>query len=61
MATDKQINYYNSLCFTLGQEPEEDFQNLTIKEASKIINELKEMLQAQKDKFEGKDDSCYWY
>jgi len=45
MATEKQIQYYKSLCEQLGQEPEDDFENLTIKEASEAIAELKEMLE----------------
>lgn len=45
MATDRQIAYYKSLCRQLGQEPEDDFENLTIKEASEAIAELNEMLE----------------
>ena len=45
MATDRQIAYYKSLCQQLGQAPEDDFENLTIKEASEAIAELNEMLE----------------
>ena len=45
MATDRQIAYYKSLCQQLGQEPEDDFENLTTKEASEAITELNEMLE----------------
>ena len=45
MATEKQVRYYQSLCRQLGQEPEDDFENLTIKEASEAITELIEMLE----------------
>ena len=45
MATDRQVAYYKSLCQQLGQEPEDDFENLTIKEASEAITELNEILE----------------
>lgn len=45
MATDKQIAYYNSLCAKLGQEPEDDFENLNNTEASRAISEIKELLK----------------
>jgi hypothetical protein len=61
MATDEQVSYYNSLCEELGQDADEDFDNLPIYEASKIIDELKTMVQEHKNKFEGKNDNCYWY
>ena len=44
MATDRQIAYYKSLCQQLGQEPEDDFENLDTYEASQAIDELKYML-----------------
>ena len=44
MATDTQIAYYRYLCEELGQEPDDDFENLTIKEASEAITELNKML-----------------
>jgi hypothetical protein len=60
MATDKQISYYESLCNELGQEPDEEFENKNVSEASKVIVELKS-LREKMGKFEGKDDNCYWY
>lgn len=47
MATDRQIAYYKSLCQQLGQEPDDAFENLTIKEASEAITELNEMLEGK--------------
>lgn len=47
MATDRQVAYYKSLCQQLGQEPEDDFENLTDKEASEAITELLEMLEGK--------------
>ena len=47
MATDRQIAYYKSLCEQLGQEPEDDFEELTTKEASEAITELNEMLDGK--------------
>jgi len=47
MATDKQVSYYKSLCQQLGQEPDDDFENLTTKEASEAITELNEMLEGK--------------
>ena len=47
MATDRQIAYYKSLCQQLGQEPDDDFENLTTKEASEAITELNEMLEGK--------------
>ena len=44
MATDRQVAYYKSLCQQLGQEPEDDFENLDTKEASEAITELLEIL-----------------
>ena len=44
MATEKQIRYYKYLCTRLGQEPEDDFENLDTKEASEAIDELKYMI-----------------
>lgn len=45
MATEKQVKYYNNLCRQLGQEPDDDFENLSTREASEAIQELKEMLE----------------
>lgn len=45
MATDRQVAYYKSLCQQLGQEPDDDFENLTTEEASEAITELNEMLE----------------
>jgi hypothetical protein len=45
MATDRQIAYYKSLCRQLGQEPEDDFENLDTYEASQAIDELKYLLE----------------
>jgi len=61
LATEKQVSFYESLCNQLGQEPDEGFENMTVSEASKSIDELKRMMQERKDKFEGKEDDCYWY
>ena len=47
MATDRQIAYYKSLCQQLGQEPDDDFENLTDKEASEAITELVEMVSGK--------------
>ena len=47
MATDRQIAYYKSLCQQLGQAPEDDFENLTDKEASEAITELVEMVSGK--------------
>lgn len=47
MATDRQIAYYKSLCQQLGQAPEDEFENLTDKEASEAITELLEMLEGR--------------
>ena len=47
MATDRQIAYYKSLCQQLGQEPDDDFENLTVSEASEAITELNEMLEGK--------------
>jgi len=44
MATEKQVNYYKALCELLGQEPDENFENLSVAEASDAISELKGML-----------------
>lgn len=44
MATEAQVKYYKYLCEELGQQPDEDFENLTKTEASKAISELIEMV-----------------
>ena len=44
MATEKQVKYYKYLCRQLGQEPEDDFENLDTYEASQAIDELKYLL-----------------
>ena len=44
VATEKQVNYYKALCELLGQEPDENFENLSVAEASDAISELKGML-----------------
>ena len=61
MVTERQENLYKSLCEELGQEPEDDFTEKSSAEGSKIISELIAMRKEQKDKFEGKDDGCYYY
>jgi hypothetical protein len=61
LANDKQVSYYNNLCEELGQDADEDFDSLSIYEAGKVIAELKQMVQERKNKFEGKEDDCYWY
>jgi len=43
MATENQVNYYKALCELLGQEPDENFENLSVAEASDVISELKGM------------------
>ena len=45
MATEKQVRYYQSLCRQLGQEPDDDFENLDTYEASQAIDELKYILE----------------
>lgn len=45
MATDRQVAYYKSLCQQLGQEPDDDFENLTTEEARKAITEINEILE----------------
>ena len=45
MATRKQVFLYEALCEDLGQEPDDDFENLDTKEASKNIDELYEIKQ----------------
>jgi hypothetical protein len=57
MATQKQYNYYQILCNQLGQEHDENFQNLPSDVASKEINELNTILNNKKSK----EDTCYWY
>jgi len=59
MATETQVSYYNDLCEEIGQKPEDDFENESVKEAIKAIGELKRMVRSYKDKFEGKEDNCY--
>jgi len=61
MATEKQISFYYSLCNLLGQKADEEFEIMPVLEASKAIAELKVMVQKYKEKYEGKDDACYWY
>lgn len=43
MATDTQIAYYKYLCEELGQEPDDEFENLTTRDASTAIAELLEL------------------
>lgn len=38
--TSKQIKFINSLYKQIGQEPEQDIENLTSRQASKLIDEL---------------------
>lgn len=45
MATEKQVKYYKYLCRQLGQEPDDDFEDLDTEEASTAIDELKFMLE----------------
>ena len=45
MATEKQVKYYKYLCRQLGQEPDDDFEQLSTEEASVEIAELKYMLE----------------
>ena len=56
MATDKQIEYIKSLYEQLGMDSEDDVDDLSNREASDRITELRKML----DKDSGTDD-CYWY
>lgn len=54
MATEKQIGYIKFLYRQLGQEPEDGIENLSVQEASKVIEELKEMYnnyRANEDKW----------
>ena len=48
MATDRQVAYYKSLCQQLGQESDDDFENLDNTEASEAITELVEMVTERK-------------
>ncbi len=43
MATQRQVLLYESLCEEIGQEPDDTFENLTINDASKAIDELYEL------------------
>lgn len=38
--TDAQLDYINRLYKQIGQEPEQDIENLTSRQASKLIDEL---------------------
>ena len=43
MITEKQKDYILDLYEEIGMEPEEDLDNLTKQQASKLIDELKEI------------------
>ncbi len=46
MATEKQINFYKQLCEEIGQDADDDFvpfENLSVADASKAIQELIEI------------------
>lgn len=60
MATEKQVNYIKNLYRQLGQEPEDNLENLTHEEVQNTIKELKELIE-EKKKFEPHEDNCYWY
>jgi hypothetical protein len=47
MATSKQIDFLRSLYEELGQEPEDDIEELNTKEASERIRELLAMKEGQ--------------
>jgi hypothetical protein len=40
MATPKQILLYEALCESLGQEPDDNFEDLSNEQASTYIDEL---------------------
>jgi len=40
MATEKQVNFYRQLCEEIGQDADDDFENMSVSEASKAIQEL---------------------
>jgi len=43
MATYAQVLLYEALCESIGQEPEDTFENLSPSEATKAIDELYEL------------------
>jgi len=40
MATEKQVNFYRQLCEEIGQDADDDFERMSVSEASKAIQEL---------------------
>ena len=40
MATEKQVNFYRQLCEDIGQDADDEFENMSVSEASKTIKEL---------------------
>ena len=57
MATPKQVELYNSLCEELGQEPDEEFENLSYEDSYEAIQELIQI----RDSLRTNDDEPYWY
>ena len=39
-ATEKQVNFYRQLCEEIGQDADDDFERMSVSEASKAIQEL---------------------
>ena len=39
-ATEKQVAFYTQLCEDIGQDADDDFENMSVSEASKAIQEL---------------------
>lgn len=48
MATEKQVEFYESLCEQTNMEPDENFESLSTAEASKVIDELLEIKEEMK-------------
>jgi hypothetical protein len=46
-ATFRQVEYIKELAEKLGDETEYDYRNMTMKEASKLIEELEEGLEVE--------------
>lgn len=47
--TNRQINFINSLYKQIGQEPEQNIENLTTRQASKLIDELLQIKEELED------------
>ena len=56
MATQKQVEFYESLCEQLGQDSDDDFDSLSIDEASKHLTELVDMVAELNN-----DNEPYYY